>query len=285
MRILTENLNMSSDLTGTITPFLRWAGSKRAVSGRLSSYWDSSYNRYIEPFMGSACVFFKINPRRATLGDLNSELITTFKQIKANPVSVSDELAKLRKSKSTFLRLRSNDPNSLEPEVAAARFIYLNRYCFNGLYRTNLSGQFNVPYAPQKSGTLPTMEQLSQISNRLKHKKLLHADFEKTLADAKKDTFAYIDPPYTVGSRRVFKEYGARIFSSEDLERLVATLQSINQKGGAFLLSYADCKDARELFKEWPMRRIIVTRNISGFAKNRRRSAELLFSNRDHPTH
>ncbi|MGJ8643693.1 MAG: DNA adenine methylase [Luteolibacter sp.] len=276
---------MSTSTPEPIAPFLRWAGSKRAVAGRLSSYWNPSYNRYIEPFVGSACVFFKINPRWATLGDLNSELITTFKELKTSPELVSEELGKLKKSKSTFLRLRKADPSQLAPETAAARFIYLNRYCFNGLYRTNLSGQFNVPYAPQKSGSLPTPEQLIKVSKRLKHKKLLHADFQVTLADSKEGSFSYIDPPYLVESKRVFKEYGARVFSSQDLERLVATLQEIDKKGGAFLLSYADCKEAREMFREWPMRRMFVARNISGFARNRRRSAELLFSNRDHPKH
>src|SRR6266511_4373296 len=126
-------------------PFLRWAGSKRKLLPVLSAYWSGEkYSRYVEPFAGSACFFFCISPHEALLGDINPELIFTFEQVKKNLPEVLDALRKYRKSKRQYLDLRALDPSSLEDTDRAARFIYLNRYAFNGIYRTNKEDRFNV---------------------------------------------------------------------------------------------------------------------------------------------
>src|SRR5580658_6327776 len=129
-------------------PFLRWAGSKRRLLPTLQTFWTKKHKRYIEPFAGSACLFFAIKPPKAILGDLNPELISTYIEVKYRLPGVLAELAKLPPwNKREYLRLRSLDTATLEPRARAARFIYLNRFCFNGIYRTNLKGQFNVPYS------------------------------------------------------------------------------------------------------------------------------------------
>jgi DNA adenine methylase Dam len=143
---------MPSDATETprqdCAPFLRWAGSKRRLLPVLQTFWTKKHKRYVEPFAGSACLFFALNPPKAILGDLNPELIATYIEVKYRIGAVLKELKALRpEDKAEYLRLRGIDISTMSPAARAARFIYLNRYCFNGIYRTNLAGQFNVPYS------------------------------------------------------------------------------------------------------------------------------------------
>lgn len=183
--------------------FLRWAGSKRRLIPVLRTYWRPEFRRYLEPFAGSACLFFSLNPPRAILGDVNRELISTYLETKYRVAGVIKRLSNMRPNRRTYIRLRSFAPDDLGRAARAARFIYLNRYCFNGLYRTNQRGQFNVPYGGEKSGRLPSAEVLRQCSRRLKTARLIAGDFEQVLRLAVKGDFVYMDPPYAVGARRV----------------------------------------------------------------------------------
>ena len=266
------------DVDGT-KAFLRWAGSKRKLLPRLSSYWRKDARRYVEPFMGSACLFFATRPRRAILGDLNSELIETYLAIRRDPAAVHHELFEHRKGKRHYYHVRSLDPGDMTAPAKAARFIYLNRFCFNGLYRTNLHGRFNVPYSPSGTGQLPTLENLQHVARRLKTASIRCADFQATLEDVQAGDFVYLDPPFAVDNRRVFKEYGPGVFSRQDLTRLGACLDAIHERGASFLVSYALCSEALDVFHRWQMRRVVVARNIAGFAQHRRRAVELLVSN------
>ena len=126
------------------SPFLRWAGSKRQLLPVLAAYWSDDYCRYVEPFAGSACLFFHLQPPKALLADINQELVLTYQVVRSHPHEVAAALGCLRKSRSNFLDLRAAVPTLLSAPQRAARFIYLNRFCFNGLYRTNRKGQFNV---------------------------------------------------------------------------------------------------------------------------------------------
>ena len=150
-------MTTQSDLkTSSAQPFIRWAGSKRQHLSLLKSYWSDKFSRYVEPFAGSAILFFNLNPKRALLGDINNELISTFETVSDHPTRIHNILSSIPKGRSHYIKLRKVNPYSLCPTKRAARFIYLNRYCFNGLYRTNLKGEFNVPYGGKKSGKLPT---------------------------------------------------------------------------------------------------------------------------------
>src|SRR5438046_2135596 len=147
--------------------FLRWAGSKRQLLPRIIPLIGSGYDRYVEPFAGSACLFFGLLPKRALLGDINQELMFTYRQVQRQATEVGRQLARMRKCKAAYLRLRSTDPAALGAATRAARFIFLNRCCFNGLYRTNQRGQFNVPYGGLKSGQIPTTTVLKQCAKAL----------------------------------------------------------------------------------------------------------------------
>ena len=133
------------DIPGTLSrrSFIRWAGSKRQLIPILSEFWKPNYKRYVEPFAGSAALFFYLAPNNALLGDINKELIDTYRQVRTNLKQVLNRLSLLNNNKTVYLRLRSQNPTLLSAPDRAARFIYLNRYCFNGLYRTNRSGAFN----------------------------------------------------------------------------------------------------------------------------------------------
>ena len=262
-------------------PFLRWAGSKKRLLPQLLQHWDNkSFKGYIEPFVGSAQLYFSINPKRAILGDVNCELTNTYNQVKKNPEGLYNELAKLTKSKKKYYELREQDPNSLNEMARATRFIYLNRYCFNGLYRTNLSGKFNVPYGGDKTGNLPSLNDLLEISKYLQNAQILSGDFEHVVkSNLKKDDFVYLDPPYAVENQRVFRQYNPQTFGHEDLKRLFNLINHIDRCGNKFLVSYANCPEARSIFRSWNFEIVSTQRFMKGFGKDRKTSEELLIYN------
>jgi DNA adenine methylase len=260
-------------------PFLRWAGSKRQILSRLAGYYPSSSPRYIEPFMGSAALFFRLGPRTAVLGDLNGELVETFIAVRDQPEQVFWHLCEYLPSKELYYHLRSIHPEQLSLARRAARFIFLNRYCFNGLYRTNLQGRFNVPFGSGRTGQLPSREELSRASAALQLTSLIEGDFRATTHDVRPGDFVYLDPPYAVEGKRVFRQYGPKAFGANDLVSLASCLDTIDRRGAFFVMTYADCREVRLLCRKWKLRKSIVQRNISGFSKNRRKATELIITN------
>lgn len=261
-------------------PFLRWAGSKRRLLPILKTYWTKDHKRYVEPFAGSACLFFALKPPRAILGDLNPELISTYIEVKYRLNAVLKELSRLTPwSKAEYLRLRSLDTSTLERDVRAARFIYLNRFCFNGIYRTNLKGQFNVPYSGDGCGAIPDKEVFSQCSRRLRGTRFVNDDFEKVLTQARRGDLVYIDPPYAMRARRIFNEYDPSTFSHADIARLRSWMERLHDAGVDFVVSYAESDEANVLKCGFSYRTISVRRNIAGFAAHRKVSNEILITN------
>ena len=262
-----------------IPPFLRWAGSKRQLLPTLGSYWPSSALRYVEPFAGSAALFFHLAPRRALLGDTNLELISTYRQVRRHPRAVAAALAKLKKGRLSYTRLRGLDPSDLDPIDGAARFIFLNRYSFNGLYRTNRAGRFNVPYGGGRTGALPPLSRLAECARLLRSASLVCASFQITLEQARPGDFAYLDPPYYVNSRRVFREYDPSGFDALCVRTLRQWLLKLDRANIPFLLSYADSEEAHLLRKGFHSTSVPVRRNIAGFASGRKVATELLITN------
>jgi DNA adenine methylase len=265
--------------TNDCQPFLRWAGSKRKLISELRRYWPLDGSRYVEPFAGSACLFFALDPSSALLGDINEDLVRTYLEVKHRPERLAEALLPLRRSKRTYLKLREIDAETLDATSRAARFVYLNRYCFNGLYRTNQAGKFNVPYGATGTGSLPSKEHLLRCSRALKRARLRRCDFDRLLSDVGAGDFVYLDPPFSVSERRVFNEYQAEVFSSKDVRRLRQTVERLDRSGARFLLSYADCEEAGYLQKGFLVRRVSVRRNIAGFVGKRTISDEVLISN------
>ncbi|MFH1922612.1 MAG: Dam family site-specific DNA-(adenine-N6)-methyltransferase [Planctomycetota bacterium] len=263
-------------------PFLRWAGSKRQLVKRLKAFWKPRHKRYVEPFAGSSVLYFAIRPEEALLADKNPELIEAYEVIREHPVRVHNLVTSIKGDKATYYEMRRQEPEGLSRINRVVRFVYLNRYCFNGLYRTNLEGRFNVPYAASgKTGRLPTLDDFKACANLLKGAVLRTWDFGTTVRYVREGDFVYLDPPYAVESRRVFREYGAEWFNKKDLIRLAEHLKKINERGASFVVSYADCAEARSILGGWNRKRIRVRRNIAGFEGARRNAYELLFFNEE----
>lgn len=263
---------------GDIVPIFRWAGSKRKSLQTLSAFWNDSFERYIEPFMGSACLFLKIKPRAAVLADLNSTLVQTYRTIRARPLAVAEALYAIPRDSATYYDVRQ-EVNSVRSAIErAASLVYLNRNCFNGIYRTNLKGEFNVPFGASQ-GQYPRPCDFRTTAKLLRNAKLLSGDFGATLRHLRKNDFVYLDPPFAATGVRTFIEYGKRSFAADDLDRFSRHLDRIDCRGAFFLVSYADCARARTIAKNWNCRKIEVRRQIAGFAAKRRMAGELLITN------
>jgi DNA adenine methylase len=261
-------------------PFLRWAGSKRKLLPKLKEFWTKDHKRYVEPFAGSACLFFALNPPKAIIGDLNPELISTYIEVKYRLPAVLAELSSLMPwDKEEYLRLRALDTSRLDRQTRAARFVYLNRFCFNGIYRTNLRGQFNVPYSGDGCGELPQDEVFQRCSRRLRRARFVCGDFENVLGHAERGDLVYMDPPYAVRARRVFREYDPSTFTLDGIARLRSWMDRLNRKGISFVVSYAESDEADLLRKGFSYETLSVRRNIAGFAAHRVVTKEVLISN------
>lgn len=263
----------------SLRPVLRWAGSKRQVLPTLASFWRPSFRRYVEPFAGSAALFFRLQPQRALLGDINEDLIATYEVIRSRPDDVHAAVSRIERSEEVYYKVRKQNSSRMGAFGRAVRFVYLNRHCFNGIYRTDSQGHFNVPYGHTRTGVIPPIENFRRAALLLSRARLKSGDFGSILSAVKLGDFVYLDPPYAVGSKRLFREYDRREFSAKDLERLCCHLDSMDRKGAIFVVSYADCREARTLFGKWSLRRIRVRRHVAGFASHRRYAFELLVTN------
>lgn len=260
-------------------PILRWAGSKRKLLPLLLQAVPPTTTRYIEPFAGSACLFFALKPSAAVLGDVNPHLIDTYQTIRRHPRLVARAAHAIPPSQDYYYRTRAIAPQSLNPVDRAARFLYLNRNCFNGVYRTNRSDAFNVPMGT-KTGSLPTEPTLVRCSIALRRATLLSGDFEHTLRTVRAGDFIYLDPPYKLQDRAGYGEYGYGAFTTTDLQRLEPLLTKIHHTNATFVLSYCDTPELGPLRTKWYTYRLSIQRHVAGFARHRHVVPELLLSNR-----
>jgi DNA adenine methylase len=261
-----------------VLPFLRWAGSKRLLLHELAAYWRPEYRRYIEPFAGSARLFFHLCPKKAVLGDINEDLMHTYEQLKKDPAPILSFLDRWPADPTTYYKVRAIEPCGLGAVGRAARFIYLNRYCFNGLYRTNLEGKFNVPFGGGKTGRIPDTTALRTCASVLTGAVLVPGDFQRVVARAAKGDFVYMDPPFSTASRRVFTEYDKSGFCPSDIKRLRAAVCSLANRGVSFLVSYVESPEAEYLAKGFDTKTVRVKRSIAGFTGAREHSPEVLIS-------
>jgi DNA adenine methylase len=259
-------------------PLFRWAGSKRKLLGVLLANISPSYRTYIEPFAGSACLFFALQPPKAILGDFNAHLIQAYRTIARYPERVHEAASRFPVHSDEYYRLRSLDPRSLSAVDRAARFLYLNRYCFNGVYRTNRAGHFNVPRG-RDTGGIPPLASIVSGATALRSSRLITGDFRKTLQKVGPGDFVYLDPPYSKTDDHYSGEYGYGAFSSADLCSLMAELDAIHEKGATFLLSYRYNPGLRKELARWNTSLVSVRRHVAGFNDHRTMVKELLVSN------
>jgi DNA adenine methylase len=259
-----------------MAPLIKWAGGKRRLLTEIRQIAPSNFSRYYEPFLGSGALFFSLLPKKAVLSDANSELIQMYLEVRDNVEGVIDALGSLHNSQEDYYRIRSSSPKT--PSACAARLIYLCTLSFNGIYRQNLKGEFNVPYG-YKSHVKPyDVDRLLKISAALCGAKLLHGDFETAVKRAKAGDFIYFDPPYTVAhGNNGFVKYNAKIFSWDDQKRLAALALQLKQGGCHVMVSNADHESIRRLYSDFDVH-VIERFSIMAASKEFRRPVrECLF--------
>ncbi|MFM0670475.1 DNA adenine methylase [Paraburkholderia sediminicola] len=263
-------------------PILRWAGSKRPILPLLQAAMPNRFERYIEPFAGSAALYLSLPPAPAILGDLNKSLVDAYVSLRAFPRAVWREVSAMPTDLDFYYELRAVNERALTKRSRAARFFYLNRFCFNGVYRTNRSGNFNVP---RGSGRLhiPSEEDFYAVASHLRHADLVHADFETVLMRAGRGDFVYMDPPYSVTGKRDRGEYGCESFRDHDIDRFIAATLAASRRGAKILISYSRSAALQEILSSrgWFVHDICVHRNVAGFSGLRGKAEELLASNYD----
>lgn len=261
-----------------ISPFLRWAGGKRSLIPQIEPRLPANLDVYYEPFLGGGALFFKVRPLRAILSDINPDLISCYLQVRSQPERVIDRLRQFRYSKDEYYRIRESKPKT---EIGkAARFIYLNRTCWNGLYRVNRNGKFNVPFGRYKNPTLCNDKLLRSASNALGTAKIFVTDFEDAVCDAAKGDFVYMDPPYTVlHNNNSFLKYNDCIFKWSDQIRLAKLAKELDRRGCYVMISNAYSSSIRDLYIGFNNH--ILTRHslISGRTEARVKVHEYLFTN------
>lgn len=233
----------------SIKPFLKWAGGKRWIVDKSEFKIPDYSGKYIEPFLGGGAVFFHHKPKHGILSDINPKLIQTYQAIKDDWEKVWTHLKAHQRhhSKEYYYSIRSKKMQT--PHTSAAQFLYLNRACYNGLYRENLKGEFNVPIGT-KSKILMDNDNFELTSAALKHVKLVCCDFAKTINKAKENDFLFIDPPYTVAHNyNGFVKYNQNIFSWSDQIRLRNSIRNAYEKGVKILLTNADHKSIVDLYE------------------------------------
>jgi DNA adenine methylase len=261
-----------------VSPLLRWAGSKRAILPALLARAPLSFSRYIEPFAGSACLFFSLAPRRGVLADINAELVGFYRTIRAQPRPVAQELHSLGRDETSYYEIRARDPTRLRAAERAARFLYLNRMAFNGVYRTNRRGEFNVPVG-RRVGAFPIEDRIVTVAGRLRGATLVTGDFECALEDVAAGDFVYLDPPYSRSPAGNYGVYGYGSFDGRDLNRLLDAAVEIDRRGAAFLLSYADVPELTSRLSKFKIERVAVTAQVGGARTRRSTREEVLVSN------
>ncbi len=265
-------------MSDIILPFLKWAGGKRWLANSSAFSVPTFEGRYIEPFLGSGSIFFSLQPKRSILSDLNDELISTYGSLRDEYERVLHYLkAHARKHSRPYYYEVRDEFKPQAPASKAARFLYLNRTCWNGLYRVNLKGRFNVPKGTKSKVILET-DDFASVSKALKGAKLLCSDFEAVIDKAGEGDFIYADPPYTVRhNMNGFIKYNEVLFSWEDQRRLSSALLRASDRGAKFLLSNANHESIRDLYAHAAsMKTISRASIISGDRDARGTTTELL---------
>lgn len=281
------------------TPFLRWAGGKRRLTHALMETFpiefDPQRHRFFEPFVGGGALAFALGNRdletfmpgkNLTISDMNPELINTYKVVRDSVFELIEDLTILEKKvdHNNYYRIRESIP---EDDIArAARFIYLNKTCYNGLWRVNRDGLFNVPFDKKKTGkaSLFSHENLIACSERLQGATIRHCGFEKSVSKATRGDLVYFDPPYIpLTPTSSFSSYSKEGFGIEDHETLAKVIRELTRKGVYVLFSNSDTPLTRKIFRDdLTLRRLFMRRSMSAKGDNRKDVYEILGMNYSH---
>lgn len=260
-------------------PFIKWAGGKRWLVNSNQALFPEFDGRYIEPFLGGGAVFFHLQPSKAIISDVNSRLILTYQAIRDEWRDVQLELESLQLKHSKEFYYEERARVHLAKHEQAAQFLYLNRTCWNGLYRENLKGQFNVPIGTKSQVIMPD-DDFESSSKVLQNADIVCSDFEETLLEAKKDDLVFLDPPYTTAhNTNGFVKYNQNIFSWEDQVRLHRCAKAAHKRGAKVMLTNANHQSILDLYHDVGEPKIVSRSSvISGKNSARGATTEVLYS-------
>ena len=270
-------------------PFVKWAGGKRQILGELKKYMPLQYNTYYEPFVGGGALLFDLSPKNAVINDYNSELMNVYNVLKDE--NKYNKMCKLlnsyeaNNSEEFYYEIRNKDRNKktfdrLSDYNRAARTIYLNKACFNGLYRVNSKNEFNVPYNKKTNVNTYDGENLLTIHMYLNmnNVQILCTDFEKAVEQAQKGDFVYFDPPYD-SDKQIFNSYTENGFGKEEQLRLSEVFKKLDKKGVYVMLSNHNTKFINDLYCDYNIHVIEAKRNINSNGKKRGKVEEVIITN------
>lgn len=269
-----------------IKPFLKWAGGKRQLISEIAKYIPQSFKTYYEPFVGAGAVLFSLQPTKAIINDINDELINCFYVIRDHLEELLADLAKHKNEAEYFYRMRSIDRTDeyyrLSMIERASRIIYLNKTCYNGLFRVNSQGQINSPFGSYRNPKILDKETLRAVHNYLTNNSVViqNIDFEKVLTEAKKGDFVYLDPPYQPLSKTSsFTGYSLNGFGESEQQRLKRVFDELTNKGCYALLSNSAAPFILDLYKEYNPIIVTANRAINSNASRRGKIEEVLVKN------
>ena len=277
---------MPSKDKSEVRPFLKWAGGKTQLLPQLEELLPRTINTYFEPFIGGGAFFFhlanKNRFKRAVLNDWNPELVNAYRVVSDFTEELIEQLGQFEISKDYFLEIRATDPNDLSPVRRAARTIYLNKTAFNGLYRQNKKGQFNVPWGQYKNPRILNPEVLRACGRVLNHYASLYTgDFSKSTEGAGEGDVVYFDPPYVpLSSTSNFRSYTSDGFTMDDQKRLAEHFKELVNRGAAVIASNSDTPEVHELYEGFERHTVKARRNINSKGGKRGPVNELIIVGR-----
>lgn len=270
-------------------PFVKWAGGKRQIIDKLRMYAPDEYDTYYEPFVGGGALLFELSPKKAVINDYNEELMNVFECIKDekkfNKMCLELNYHETNHSEEYYYEIRNKDRDKrkfkrMAEHKRAARTIYLNKACFNGLYRVNSKNEFNVPFNRKTKVNTYDGQNLGIIHSYLNFNdvKILNIDFEEAVKDAKKGDFIYFDPPYD-SETSTFNSYTENGFGKEEQVRLARVYKELADKGCYVMLSNHNTTLVKELYKGYNIHTIEAQRNINANGKKRGKVEEVIITN------
>lgn len=273
-------------------PFVKWVGGKRQLIKQFREMglyppegFDPMKNSFFEPFVGGGAVFFDLLPEKAYLSDMNFDLVTTYNVIKNDVENLIKSLKRHTHTKEHFLKVRAQKVATLTPLQIASRFIYLNRTCFNGMYRVNSKGGFNVPFGDNKNPMICDEVNLRKVSKALQNVEIAHQDYKEVFKKAKKGDFVYFDPPYHPMSQTAsFTSYTKEAFGAKEQVELRDVFLKLHKKGCFVMLSNSNADFINEIYGELKSHAIKVhkveaNRAINSKGNGRGKVKEVLVTN------
>ena len=270
-----------------VTPVVKWVGGKRQILDEIKKYVPQNISTYYEPFVGGGAVLFELQPNKAVVNDINADLINLYQVIKDNVDDLIEDLRKHRNEEKYFYKVRERDRNkevysSLTPVEKASRIIFLNKTCYNGLFRVNRAGEFNSPFGNYKNPNIVNEATLRAVGSYLNKANVTFycLDFEEVLKGVKGGSFVYLDPPYDpVSSTASFTGYDKGGFDRDEQVRLKNTCDMLNKKGVKFLLSNSATEFITELYKDYKIEIVQAKRAINSNPDKRGEIDEVLVRN------